>query len=257
MKRIITMILTLAFAMSLPAFAAVQCTVPGAEESATITFDVPELPGTLVGEGETTPAYDPAEGVAPDDPTQGLPLMTEDGKYTTMGALYTAWNGYEGYPDYVGGVWTETGDMSRLTVAVTDEAGEEAIRAQLADQDSVEFVLCKYSYAELNAVMKEITKRMIDGEPAISACGVYEMENAVHITLKKDHENADLLAKELANTYGDKVVVELSDAIFDLSNDVITIGPVVDGTTEVLTAVPKRQNLMPLVLLLVTVAKLV
>ena len=206
-----------------------------------------------MGGGET-PAYDPKEGVAPDDPTQGLPLMTEDGKYTTMGALYTAWNGYEGYPDYVGGVWTETGDMSRLTVAVTDEAGEEAIRAQLADQDSVEFVLCEYSYGELNAVVEELAAQMWGGGP-ISACGVYERENAVHVTLKKYYENVDLLAKELANTYGDKVVVELSDAIFDLSNDVITIGPIVDGgTTEVLTAVPKRQNLLPLVLLLAVLA---
>ena len=171
-----------------------------------------------------------------------------------MGALFTAWGGYEGYPDYVGGVWTETGDMSRLTVAVTDEAGEEAIRAQLDDQDSVEFVLCKYSYEELNAVMEELAAQMWGGGP-ISACGVYEMENAVHVTLKKDYENVDLLAKELANTYGDKVVVELSDAIFDLSNDVITIGPIVDGgTTEVLTAVPKRQNLLPLVLLLAVLA---
>ena len=254
MKKMMTMMLALALVMSLPAFAAVQCTVPGAEASATITFDVQELPGTLVGGGET-PAYNPKEGVAPDDPTQGLPLMTEDGKYTTMGALFTAWGGYEGYPDYVGGVWTETGDMSRLTVAVTDEAGEEAIRALLDDQDSVEFVLCKYSYAELNAVMKEITKRMIDGEPAISACGVYEMENTVHITLQKDHENADLLAKELANTYGEKVVVEMSDGIITMTNDVITIGPIVDGgTTEVLTAVPKRQNLLPLMLLLAVLA---
>ena len=185
MKRILTMMLALAFALSLPAFAAVQCKAPGAEASATVTFEVPELPGTLVGGGET-PAYDPAEGVAPDDPTQGLPLMTEDGKYTTMGALFNAWGGYEGYPDYVGGVWTETGDMSRLTVAVTDEAGEEAIRAQLADQDSVEFVLCKYSYEELNAVMEELAAQMWGGGP-ISACGVYEKENAVHVTLKNDY----------------------------------------------------------------------
>ena len=253
MKKMMTMMLALALVMSLPAFAAVQCTVPGAEASATITFDVQELPGTLVGGGET-PAYDPKEGVAPDDPTQGLPLMTEDGKYTTMGALFTAWGGYEGYPDYVGGVWTETGDMSRLTVAVTDEAGEEAIRAQLDDQDSVEFVLCKYSYEELNAVMEELAAQMWGGGP-ISACGVYERENAVHVTLKKDYENVDLLAKELANTYGDKVVVEMGDGIITMTNDVITIGPIVDGgTTEVLTAVPKRQNLLPLMLLLAALA---
>jgi len=249
MKRILTMMLALVFALSLPAFAAVQCKAPGAEASSEATFDVMILPGA--GEGETTSAYDPAEGVAPDDPTQGLPLMTEDGKYTTMGALYTAWNGYEGYPDYVGGVWTETGDMSRLTVAVTDEAGEEAIRALLDDQDSVDFVLCKYSYAELNGIMEEVTAQM-GGDSPIMGCGVYEMENTVHITLKKDYENVDLLAKELANTYGDKVAVEMSDGIITMTNDVIvSTGP---ATTEVLTAAPKRQNLLPLVLLLAVLA---
>ena len=171
MKRMIATLLALTCLMAVPAFAAVQCKAPGAEASGEATFDVMILPGA--GEGETTVPYDPSAGdapVAPDDPTQGLPLMTEDGKYTTMGALFTAWGGYEGYPDYVGGVWTETGDMSRLTVAVTDEAGEEAIRVLLADQDSVAFVLCKYSYGELNAVMEAVVAQMGGGRQ-VPLCG--------------------------------------------------------------------------------------
>ena len=144
---------------------------------------------------------------------------TDEGKYATMGELYQAWGGYAGYPDYICGVWSTDGGMSNMTVAVTkDKAGErgkEEILSLLENPNSVTFTYQSYSYQELQEVNEAVVERMMAGDRSIVACGIYEMENKVHISVLETAENAEETAQKLVKTYGDKVMVELGSMVFD------------------------------------------
>lgn len=191
MKRFLTIVFSLACLMALlcPAFAVVECKVPGAAVPDGAVLDVPVLGGA----GET---------------------------YATMGDLYQAWGGYAGYPDYVCGVWSTDGGMINMTVAVTDdkagEQGKEEILSLLANPETVTFTTHKYSYRELLIVNDEIVAQMVVGGSPIVACGIYEMENKVHVSVLETAENAETIARELSAKYGDKLMVELgSELILD------------------------------------------
>lgn len=215
MKRFLTIFLTLTclMAWSCTALAAVECTVPKELSSDTAAPDVLIIGG--VPEDNTA-----ADGPALDMPADGASTeRTDEGKYATMGELYQAWGGYEGYPDYICGVWSTDGGMSNMTVAVTkDKAGErgkEEILSLLENPDSVTFTYQSYSYQELQEVNEAIVERMMAGDQSIVACGIYEMENKVHISVLETAENAEKTAQKLVKTYGDKVTVELGAMLFD------------------------------------------
>lgn len=218
MKRFLTIFLTLTCVMAVfcPTFAVVECRVPQ------------DLPGVL----EEVAVHDvliiggtPEDNTATDSPVLDLPAdgasmgQTVDGKYATMGDLYQAWGGYEGYPAYICGVWSTDGGMSNMTVAVTkDKAGERGkveILSLLENPDSVTFTYQSYSYQELQEVNEAIVERMIAGDQSIVACGIYEMENKVHISVLETAEDAEETAQNLVKTYGDKVTVELGAMLFD------------------------------------------
>ena len=215
MKRFLTIFLTLTclMAWSGTALAAVECTVPKELSSGTAAPDVLIIGGA------------PEDNTAPDSPAVDMPAdgasteRTDEGKYATMGDLYQAWGGYEGYPDYICGVWSTDGGMSNMTVAVTkDKAGERGkaeILSLLENPNSVTFTYQSYSYQELQEVNEAIVSRMMAGDQSIVACGIYEMENKVHISVLETAENAEETAQKLVKTYGDKVTVELGAMLFD------------------------------------------
>ena len=215
MKRFLTIFLTLTclMAWSGTALAAVECTVPKELSSGTAAPDVLIIGGA------------PEDNTAPDSPALDMPAdgasteRTDEGKYATMGELYQAWGGYEGYPDYICGVWSTDGGMSNMTVAVTkDKAGErgkEKILSLLENPNSVTFTYQSYSYQELQEVNEAIVSRMMAGDQSIVACGIYEMENKVHVSVLETAENAKETAQALVKTYGDKVMVELGAMLFD------------------------------------------
>ena len=215
MKRFLTIFLTLTCLMvwSCTALAAVECTVPKELSSGTAAPDVLIIGGV------------PEDNTAPDSPAVDMPAdgasteRTDEGKYATMGDLYQAWGGYAGYPDYICGVWSTDGGMSNMTVAVTkDKAGErgkEEILSLLENPNSVTFTYQSYSYQELQEVNEAIVSRMMAGDQSIVACGIYEMENKVHISVLETAENAEKTAQKLVKPYGDKVTVELGAMLFD------------------------------------------
>ena len=215
MKRFLMIFLTLTclMAWSGTALAAVECTVPKELSSGTAAPDVLIIGGA------------PEDNTAPDSSALDMPAdgasteRTDEGKYATMGDLYQAWGGYEGYPEYICGVWSTDGGMSNMTVAVTkDKAGErgkEEILSLLENPNSVTFTYQSYSYQELQKVNEAVVKRMIAGDRSIVACGIYEMENKVHISVLETAENAEETAQKLVKTYGDKVMVELGSMVFD------------------------------------------
>ena len=236
MKRFLTIFLTLTclMAWSGTALAAVECTVPKELSSGTAAPDVLIIGGV------------PEDNTAPDSPAVDMPAdgasteLTDEGKYATMGDLYQAWGGYEGYPEYICGVWSTDGGMSNMTVAVTkDKAGErgkEEILSLLENPNSVTFTYQSYSYQELQKVNEAVVKRMIAGDRSIVACGIYEMENKVHISVLETAENAEETAQELVKTYGDKVTVELGAMLFDTTMEE-TYDRGVPGVLLVLAAV--------------------
>ena len=215
MKRFLTIFLTLTclMAWSGTALAAVECTVPKELSSGTAAPDVLIIGGV------------PEDNTAPDSPAVDMPAdgastaRTDEGKNATMGELYQAWGGYEGYPEYICGVWSTDGGMSNMTVAVTkDKAGERGkaeILSLLENPNSVTFTYQSYSYQELQEVNEAIVSRMMAGDQSIVACGIYEMENKVHISVLETAEDAEETAQELVHTYGDKVTVELGAMLFD------------------------------------------
>lgn len=236
MKRFLTFFLTLTCVMawSCTALAAVECTVPKELSGGTAVPDVLIIGGAP--EGNTAP-----DSPALDMPADGAAMgQTVDGKYATMGDLYQAWGGYAGYPDYICGVWSTDGGMSNMTVAVTkDEAGErgkEKILSLLENPNSVTFTYQSYSYQELQEVNEAIVERMIAGDQSIVACGIYEMENKVHVSVLETAEDAEKTAQKLVKTYGDKVTVELGSMLFDTTTMEETYDRGVPGVLLVLAA---------------------
>ena len=236
MKRFLTIFLTLTclMAWSGTALAAVECTVPKELSSGTAAPDVLIIGGV------------PEDNTEPDSPAVDMPAdgasteRTDEGKYATMGELYQAWGGYEGYPDYICGVWSTDGGMSNMTVAVTkDKAGErgkEEILSLLENPNSVTFTYQSYSYQELQEVNEAIVERMIAGDQSIVACGIYEMENKVHVSVLETAEDAEKTAQKLVKTYGDKVTVELGSMLFDTTTMEETYDRGVPGVLLVLAA---------------------
>ena len=252
MKRLLSVFLLLTVLMALfcQAFAVVECQVP--QELPGIKTDVAVHDVQIIG-------GTPAENTAPDAPVQDVPADGMglggmiDGKYATIGDLYQAWGGYEGYPDYVCGMWSTDGGMTSMTVAVTDdeagESGRQEILSLLADPNTVTFTIQKYSYRELQKVMDEITAQM-DGDSPIVACGVYEMENAVHVTVNENHQAAEETIARLTAQYGDLVVVEAGEMIFS----VLHCDTPLEQVAVDLTAKPTIGNYLPLILLLTVLA---
>ena len=177
-----------------------------------------------------------------------VPPVEAVGTYATMGDLYQAWGGYEGYPDYICGVWSTDGGMENLTVAVTDdeagEQGREEILSLLGNAGSVTFTTQTYSYRELSAIMEEVSAQMGDDSPIIG-CGVYEMDNTVRIMVSKDGAEADAVAKRLAEQYAGKALVEMCEPF----QTTITEAPVL--TYGELAA---ENNRMPVILLIAVLA---
>ena len=157
-----------------------------------------------------------------------------DNEYATAFDLYQAWfarNGHENpYPDYITGVWSADGSMDHFVFGVTDdergEAGKAEILRLVADDTTVDFAYQNYSYAELLAIQREIEPLMGD-EYGVYACGIYDMENVLKISIDETNPKAEEFIADLFARYGDRVAFEkqdgktilLTDTVVDTSRD--------------------------------------
>jgi len=142
------------------------------------------------------------------------------------------------YPDYVCGVWTETGDMSELVVAVTkDEAGEagkEEILSLIENDNTVKFVYQTYSYTELRDIQEELSPLMADN--GVYGLGVDEMNNRVNVDVDMNHPNINAFMEECNAKYGDRVYFEAGSEIILEAGEVFT--PTVGAVTSEETFTP-------------------
>ncbi|HHU53303.1 MAG TPA: hypothetical protein GXZ43_04405 [Clostridiaceae bacterium] len=151
--------------------------------------------------------------------------------FENIAALYEYWE-INGYPDYVGFVYSTDGSTKNLTVLLVGDDGtvENQIRSMLINDSGLSFGNAKYSYNELMAISSEISSEYLennklfyglsvgwggvgDGAPGFGDSGrearvVVEVDSSIFAEYTK-------LFKEL---YGDKVVVFQSGAFVDESD---------------------------------------
>ena len=124
--------------------------------------------------------------------------------------------GEEMYPDYICGVWTETGSAENMVFGITkDEKGEEGkeeILNMIEDDSSVSFVYQSYSYRELKKVQEEITE-YLDFDKGIYGCGIYDNQNQIGIDININNPDALETAKEIGRKYPGMITLEDSDGM--------------------------------------------
>lgn len=156
-------------------------------------------------------------------------LSPNVGQFENIWNLYMHWE-TEGYPDYVGFVYSTDGSENNLTVLLVGDGGttESQIRSMLIDDSGLSFGTAKYSYNELNAVAEEIVDTYllkneqneqfhsvgvgwtsVDGE----VTGFGESGKEPRVCVGVDQEIINEYAEQFGQRYGDKVVLETSEGI--------------------------------------------
>lgn len=145
------------------------------------------------------------------------PRPLSDGKFEHITDLYLHWE-MNGYPDYVGFVFSTDGTGNNLTVLLVDETAEEQIRSSLLSEAGLSFGRAEYSYNELLAVSNEISAggqfyhvgigwTEVNGE--VSGFGPSGKEPRIIVGV--DESIAAEQTEKLKQAYGDMVVVQVSD----------------------------------------------
>lgn len=160
-------------------------------------------------------------------------------QYSNVVELYEYWEA-NGYPDYIGGVFSTDGGMDSLTVLLVggDDSIAEKIRDSLADDTGISFESALFSYNAMRAVQDEITANYMEGGGKIYRIGVgwtsidgkvtgfgesrKEFRVVVSVDKSKVAEYTDIFYK----IYGQMVVVEEGSAMsLDDSTDVVSDDP--------------------------------
>ena len=164
-------------------------------------------------------------------------------EFKNMNELFQYWENNNTYPDYVCGIWSTDGTLSRLTVGVNDKNAENVILSLIENDSSVAFVYQKYSKNYLLSVIDEMNCRFSEIEYAektgFVSMGLNEYDNRVDIAFKIDfEENSDTLAlvAELTECFGDAVNVDYTDALIEFTVDDLMLHPDKSGKNTVVYA---------------------
>ncbi len=147
-----------------------------------------------------------------------------DGKFAKITDLYQHWE-MNGYPDYVGFVFSTDGTGSNLTVLLVGDVdvAEKQIRGMLLSDAGLSFGRAEYSYNELIAVADEIADDNLAAGGKFYHVGIgwTEVNGEVsgfgpsgkepRIIVGVDESVAAEQTEKLKQTYGDMVVIEVSD----------------------------------------------
>ncbi|MDO5123128.1 MAG: hypothetical protein Q4D44_00495 [Eubacteriales bacterium] len=142
----------------------------------------------------------------------------EEAKYNTAGELYEAW--YENMPDYICGVWSTDGGASNLTFGIqNNESGKQKMIELVKDDSSLTFVYQEYSRNYLFQIQREIDEYMKKDLGLVST-GLNEQNNCIKLGILKDRKydlETQNMLEEITERYGNAVVVEYTDEIYDLT----------------------------------------
>lgn len=177
--------------------------------------------------------------------------------YSTLFDLYQHWCN-DGYPDYVTGIWSTDGSSFNLTVGVTnDEAGEAGKQEILDSIESTAFttiVTQTHSHNYLMQIQEELLPYFEQEELGLVGCGIYDMENNVHIeflTEKATDETSLNFIAELEEKYGDAISVSYTEG-YALRTEEIglanPLAPPIDGKSSFSPLLIAGVILIPLLL---------
>ena len=145
-----------------------------------------------------------------------------DGSFENAEALFQYWE-TNGYPDYIGGLWTDNGTTYPLTFSLVNGAGREEVLRLLADDGSVVFATARYSRNALMRVQDELFA-YFEQDVGLTHTGLMEMQNAIEIGIASERAE-DARTKEfldmLRREYGDMVYVVMSDGYTTYTMDVL------------------------------------
>ncbi len=155
----------------------------------------------------------------------------EVAQFETMADLYNHWcmtaTGGISYPDYVCGVWTETGDMSQLVVAVTKdekgEAGKQEILSLIEKDDSVSFTYQTYSFRELYEANEYVTEKLVNANVMNWGCGIGEMENVVNVGIDTSSPEVQQIMNDCFAAYGDMIRFNDSAPVYALDAEEVIV----------------------------------
>ncbi len=172
-----------------------------------------------------------------DSEIEGQEPLLSQVTYENIVDLYEHWE-TNGYPDYVGLVYSTDGSENNLTVLLVDDDGtaENQIRSMLISDSGLSFGSAKYSYNELLAIADEISSSYLEknnlfyglgvgwGGVGDGAPGFGESGREARVVVMLDKSIFAEYTKLFENLYGDKVVVIESEEAFrdglsDLTED--------------------------------------
>ena len=146
--------------------------------------------------------------------------------YENIVALYEHWE-TNGYPDYVGFVYSTDGSSNNLTVLLVEDDGtaENQIRSMLINDSGLSFGSAKYSYNELMTIANEISSEYFEnnklfyglsvGWGGVGAPGFGDSGREARVVVEVDRSIFAEYTKLFKELYGDKVVVFESEAFAD------------------------------------------
>lgn len=141
-------------------------------------------------------------------------------KFEKMKDLNNYWAVNDAYPDYFCGVWTETGSLNNLVVAVLDteegNRGKQEILDLIEDDSSVTFTYGDYSRNYLIGVQNSFTRDMFT-EIGLTYTAFLDDKSRIELGVIKDKENnpASLkMLEEIKEKYGDVFIIKYVDSYY-------------------------------------------
>lgn len=159
--------------------------------------------------------------------TFSVTAFAEEEKFEKMKDLNNYWAVNDAYPDWFCGVWTETGSLNNLVVAVLDteegNRGKQEILDLIEDDSSVTFTYGDYSRNYLIGVKESFTYETFQ-ELGLSYTAFLDDQGRIELGILKDKKD-DTVAleklQEIKEQYGDIFVVKYVDGL--ISNDMLYI----------------------------------
>lgn len=166
-----------------------------------------------------------SEDILKEEPNNDESLSPVNGKYKNIGALYQHWEA-NGYPDYVGFVFSTDENENNLTVLIVEnnDTAENQIRSMLISDSGLSFGIAKYSYNELKAIADKISSDYLGKNEQVYTVGVgwTSIDGEVvgfgdsgkepRVVVGVDKSILTEYTNQFEKFYGDMAVVEESDA---------------------------------------------
>lgn len=145
----------------------------------------------------------------------------EEGEYSDIEELYQYWE-MNGYPDYAGGVFSDSDSIGHLTVLLVNDDGTIAdqIRDSLVDDSGVSFGKAEFSYNALKEASEDISANYMGSDEKIYSVGVGwtsadgvvtgfgESGKEFRVVVTVDESVLTEYEDKFHELYGDMVVVE-------------------------------------------------